>query len=59
MGLTRLSIQRPVFVIVLMTVFLVLGLRSRGAMQIDLNPKVEDLKKNLASLYKAELSAWQ
>src|SRR5215212_4289858 len=41
MGLTRLSIQRPVFVIVLMTVFLVLGLRSRGAMQIDLNPKVD------------------
>jgi hydrophobic/amphiphilic exporter-1 (mainly G- bacteria), HAE1 family len=41
MGLTRLSIQRPVFVIVLMTVFLVLGLRSRAGMQIDLNPKVD------------------
>jgi HAE1 family hydrophobic/amphiphilic exporter-1 len=41
MGLTRLSIQRPVFVIVLMTVFLVLGLRSRSGMQIDLNPKVD------------------
>ncbi len=41
MGLTRLSIQRPVFVIVLMAVFLVLGLRSRSGMQIDMNPKVD------------------
>lgn len=41
MWLTRLSIQRPVFVIVLMTVFLVLGLRSRSGLQVELNPKVD------------------
>src|SRR5438876_6499915 len=41
MGLTRLSIQRPVFVIVLITVFLVLGLRSRTGMQVDMNPKID------------------
>lgn len=41
MGLTRLSIQRPVFVIVLITVFLVLGLYSRSGMLVDMNPKVD------------------
>jgi hydrophobic/amphiphilic exporter-1 (mainly G- bacteria), HAE1 family len=41
MWLTRLSIQRPVFVIVLMTFFLVLGFRCRSGMQVDLNPKVD------------------
>ena len=41
MGLTRLSIQRPVFVIVLIAVFLVLGLRSRSGMLVDMNPKVD------------------
>jgi HAE1 family hydrophobic/amphiphilic exporter-1 len=41
MWLTRLSIQRPVFVIVLIAVFLVLGFRSRSTLQVDLNPKVD------------------
>src|SRR5919197_1253230 len=51
MGLTRLSIQRPVFVIVLMTVFLVLGLRSRGGMQIDMNPKVDIPYVTITTVY--------
>src|SRR3954447_18554680 len=51
MGLTRLSIQRPVFVIVLMTVFLVLGLRSRGGMQIDMNPKIDIPNVTVTTVY--------
>src|SRR5436309_8358968 len=51
MGLTRLSIQRPVFVIVLMAVFLVLGLRSRGGMQIDMNPKVDIPNVTVTTVY--------
>ncbi len=41
MWLTRLSIQRPVFVIVLMSVFLVLGWRSKSGMKIEQNPQVD------------------
>ncbi|NLC58728.1 MAG: efflux RND transporter permease subunit [Armatimonadetes bacterium] len=41
MWLTRLSIQRPVFVIVFMAFFIVLGMRSRSEMNVDLNPKVD------------------
>ncbi|MBI3947915.1 MAG: efflux RND transporter permease subunit [Armatimonadetes bacterium] len=41
MWLTRLSIQRPVFVIVLMAFFLVLGLRSRSEMNVELNPQLD------------------
>lgn len=41
MWLTRLSIQRPVFVIVLMVTFLVLGLRSRAGLQVEQDPSVD------------------
>ncbi len=41
MWLTRLSIQRPVFVIVLMTSFLVMGLYSRSKMQVEERPRVD------------------
>jgi HAE1 family hydrophobic/amphiphilic exporter-1 len=41
MWLTRLSIQRPVFVIVLMVTFLVLGLRSRAGLQVEHDPSVD------------------
>ncbi len=41
MWLTRLSIQRPVFVIVLMSTLLLLGLFSRGRMQIEERPRVD------------------
>jgi HAE1 family hydrophobic/amphiphilic exporter-1 len=51
MGLTRLSIQRPVFVIVLMAVFLVMGLRSRSGMQIDMNPKVDIPNVTITTTY--------
>ena len=41
MNLTRLSIQRPVFVIVLMTTLLILGLFSRSKMQVEERPRVD------------------
>src|SRR6266540_2971333 len=41
MWLTRLSIQRPVFVIVLMASFLVMGLYSRASMQVEERPRVD------------------
>lgn len=41
MWLTRLSIQRPVFVIVLMTTFLVIGLFSRSKLQVEERPRVD------------------
>src|SRR5438105_1827950 len=41
MWLTRLSIQRPVFVIVLISVFLILGLFSRSKMQVEERPRVD------------------
>lgn len=51
MWLTRLSIQRPVFVIVLMAFFLVLGLRSRSEMNVDLNPKVDIPYVTITTVY--------
>lgn len=41
MGLTRLAIQRPVFVIVLITTLLILGLFSRSKMQVEERPRVD------------------
>ncbi|MFN3648237.1 MAG: efflux RND transporter permease subunit [Armatimonadota bacterium] len=41
MWLTRLSIQRPVFVIVLMATLLILGLFSRSKMQVEERPRVD------------------
>jgi HAE1 family hydrophobic/amphiphilic exporter-1 len=41
MWLTRLSIQRPVFVIVLMASLLVMGLYSRSKMQVEERPRVD------------------
>src|SRR5688500_5350586 len=41
MWLTRLSLQRPVFVIVLITTFLILGLFSRSKMQVEERPRVD------------------
>lgn len=41
MWLTRLSIQRPVFVIVLMTSLVILGLYSRNWMQVEERPRVD------------------
>src|SRR3954454_2993076 len=41
MWLTRLSIQRPVFVIVLMASFLVMGMYSRSKMQVEERPRVD------------------
>jgi HAE1 family hydrophobic/amphiphilic exporter-1 len=41
MWLTRLSIQRPVFVIVLITTLLILGLFSRSKMQVEERPRVD------------------
>jgi HAE1 family hydrophobic/amphiphilic exporter-1 len=40
MWLTRLSIQRPVFVIVLISTLLILGLFSRSKMQVEERPRV-------------------
>src|SRR4051794_39310596 len=41
MWLTRLSIQRPVFVIVLVSTFIILGLFSRSKMQVEERPRVD------------------
>src|SRR3569833_3681269 len=41
MWLTRLSIRRPVFVIVLMATFLILGLFSRSKLQVEERPRVD------------------
>ena len=41
MWLTRLSIQRPVFVIVLMASLFVMGLFSRSRMQVEERPRVD------------------
>jgi hydrophobic/amphiphilic exporter-1 (mainly G- bacteria), HAE1 family len=41
MWLTRLSIQRPVFVIVLISTLLILGLFSRSKMQVEERPRVD------------------
>src|ERR671933_654052 len=41
MWLTRLSIQRPVFVIVLVTTLIILGLFSRSKMQVEERPRVD------------------
>ena len=51
MWLTRLSIQRPVFVIVLMTFFIVLGWRSRGDMNVEMNPKVDIPWVTITTIY--------
>jgi HAE1 family hydrophobic/amphiphilic exporter-1 len=40
MWFTRLSIQRPIFVVVLMLTVFILGVRSKSGMNIDLNPPV-------------------
>ncbi|MGV3721517.1 MAG: efflux RND transporter permease subunit [Actinomycetota bacterium] len=41
MWLTRLSIQRPVFVVVLITTLLILGLFSRSKMLVEERPRVD------------------
>src|SRR5512142_679721 len=41
MWLTRLAIYRPVFIIMLIGAFLVLGLRARSGMRAELNPNIE------------------
>src|SRR5688572_20412764 len=51
MWLTRLSIQRPVFVIVLMVTFLVLGLRSRAGLQVEQDPSVDIPYITVRTLY--------
>ncbi|MCS6860803.1 MAG: efflux RND transporter permease subunit [Abditibacteriales bacterium] len=51
MWLTRLSIQRPVFVIVLMSVFLVLGWWSRRGMKIEQNPQVDIPYVTITTVY--------
>ncbi len=51
MWLTRLSIRRPVFVIVLISTFLLLGLFSRGKMQIEERPRVDIPYVTITSVY--------
>src|SRR5437773_10578690 len=41
MWLRRISIQRPVFVIVLMTSLVIMGLFSRSKMQVEERPRVD------------------
>src|SRR5689334_4188482 len=51
MWLTRLSIQRPVFVIVLMATFVIVGLFCRGKMQVEQNPRVDIPYVTVSSTY--------
>src|SRR5258708_799058 len=41
MGLTSVSIRRPVFILMVVAVMIVMGLTSVGRMNLDLNPKVD------------------
>ena len=51
MWLTRLSIQRPVFVIVLMATFVIVGLFARSKMQVEQNPRVDIPYVTVSSTY--------
>lgn len=51
MWLTRLSIQRPVFVIVLIATLLLLGLFSRSKMQVEERPRVDIPYVTITSTY--------
>ncbi len=41
MQLTRLAVYRPVFILMVVLAFVVIGLRARGGMKTELNPKVD------------------
>ncbi len=41
MWLTSISIRRPVFILMVVSAFIVLGLNSMSKMRLDLNPKVD------------------
>lgn len=41
MWLTRLAVNRPVFILMLVLAFVVIGLRARGGMKSELNPRVD------------------
>ncbi len=41
MGLTSISIRRPVFILMVVAVLIVMGLNSVGKMRLELNPKVD------------------
>lgn len=41
MGLTSVSIRRPVFILMVVAALIVMGLNSVGKMRLDLNPKVD------------------
>ncbi|MBI3910482.1 MAG: efflux RND transporter permease subunit, partial [Armatimonadetes bacterium] len=57
MWLTRLSIQRPVFVIVLLTSFLVMGLFSRSKMEVEGSPRVDIPYVTVTTVYPGTGSA--
>lgn len=41
MWLTRLAVNRPVFILMLVLTFVIIGWRSRGGMKAELNPRVD------------------
>ncbi len=41
MWLTRLAVNRPVFILMVVLAFMVIGLRARGGMKAELNPRVD------------------
>ena len=51
MWLTRLAIQRPVFVIVLISTLLILGLFSRSKMQVEERPRVDIPYVTVTTIY--------
>ncbi|MCA1596570.1 MAG: efflux RND transporter permease subunit, partial [Chloroflexi bacterium] len=51
MWFTRLSIQRPVFVVVFMLTILVLGFRSLTSINVDLNPSINFPVVSIATTY--------
>lgn len=51
MWLTRLSIKRPVFITMVVTALVVLGLRSLHSMKTELNPRVDVPFVTIAAVY--------
>src|SRR5947207_2052442 len=41
MGLTSVSIRRPVFILMVVAALIIMGLNSVGKMNLELNPKVD------------------
>src|SRR5207247_1733827 len=51
MGLTSVSIRRPVFILMVVSALIVLGLSAVGKMRLELNPKVDFPFVSILTIY--------